>query len=144
MRRRKQGPFTMTTLVDAPQQMNAGSSVDPTTGAVMDTNGTMGPGPGAYTMSGQAGSPGVMHPGMMSSSPGHMMMGGYVGNQGHMMPTSSHSRMVSGSTKRYMPPFRMAPMGSAEAEFQNDFIAVFPMHHLSPCPDKNTSFSMNM
>lgn len=29
------------------------------------------------------------------------------------------------------------PMGSAEAEFQNDFIQVFPMHHLEPMPDKN-------
>jgi hypothetical protein len=31
------------------------------------------------------------------------------------------------------------PMGSVEAEFQNDFIQVFPMHHLEPLPDKNTS-----
>lgn len=30
------------------------------------------------------------------------------------------------------------PMGSVEAEFQNDFIQVFPMHHLEPLPDKNT------
>ncbi|KAI1281906.1 hypothetical protein HDE_13253 [Halotydeus destructor] len=30
-------------------------------------------------------------------------------------------------------------MGSAQAEFQNDFIEVFPMHHLEPCPDKNMS-----
>lgn len=29
------------------------------------------------------------------------------------------------------------PMGSVEAEFQNDFIQVFPMHHLEPMPDKN-------
>lgn len=31
----------------------------------------------------------------------------------------------------------LPPMGSAEAEFQNDFIQVFPMHHLKPCPEKN-------
>ena len=31
------------------------------------------------------------------------------------------------------------PMGSVEAEFQNDFIQVFPMHHLEPLPDKNTA-----
>ena len=29
----------------------------------------------------------------------------------------------------------MPPIGSAEAEFQNDFIAVFPMRHLAPQPD---------
>lgn len=29
----------------------------------------------------------------------------------------------------------MPPIGSAEAEFQNDFIAVFPMRHLEPQPD---------
>src|SRR5690606_10192749 len=29
------------------------------------------------------------------------------------------------------------PMGSVEAEFQNDFIQLFPMHHLEPMPDKN-------
>lgn len=29
----------------------------------------------------------------------------------------------------------MPPIGSAEAEFQNDFIAVFPMRHLEPLPD---------
>lgn len=29
------------------------------------------------------------------------------------------------------------PMGSVEAEFQNDFIQVFPMHHLEPMPDKD-------
>lgn len=29
------------------------------------------------------------------------------------------------------------PMGSVEAEFQNDFISVFEMHHLEPMPDKN-------
>lgn len=29
------------------------------------------------------------------------------------------------------------PMGSVEAEFENDFIQVFPMHHLEPMPDKN-------
>ncbi|OTF73879.1 hypothetical protein BLA29_007095 [Euroglyphus maynei] len=40
----------------------------------------------------------------------------------------SHHPMSSSS-----PP----PMGSAEAEFQNDFIQVFPMHHLEPMPDKN-------
>lgn len=31
------------------------------------------------------------------------------------------------------------PMGSAEAEFQNDFIQVFPMYHLEPQPEKNTT-----
>ena len=29
----------------------------------------------------------------------------------------------------------MPPIGSAEAEFQNDFISVFPMRHLHPHPD---------
>lgn len=29
----------------------------------------------------------------------------------------------------------MPPIGSAEAEFQNDFISVFPMRHLHPQPD---------
>lgn len=29
--------------------------------------------------------------------------------------------------------------GSAQAEFQNDFIEVFPMHHIEPCPEKNMS-----
>ena len=29
------------------------------------------------------------------------------------------------------------PIGSTQAEFQNDFIAVFPMHHLEPLPEKN-------
>ena len=43
------------------------------------------------------------------------------GHQQHMMSSS--------------PP----PMGSVEAEFQNDFIQVFPMHHLEPLPDKNTA-----
>ncbi|XP_074599065.1 uncharacterized protein LOC141853578 [Brevipalpus obovatus] len=36
----------------------------------------------------------------------------------------------------------LPPMGSAEAEFQNDFIQVFPMHHLEPCPEKNMSALM--
>ena len=33
--------------------------------------------------------------------------------------------------------------GSAQAEFQNDFIEVFPMHHLEPCPEKNMSMTHN-
>ena len=146
MRRRKQGPFTMTTLVDPPQggmQMAAGTpgmaGVDPGSGGVVDSNGTLAT-TGAYTMSGTAASPGAMHPGMMGSSPGHMMMNNYERNQAHMMPASSQGRFLGGSTKRYMAPFRIPPMGSTEAEFQNDFIAVFPMHHLTPMPDKN-SFS---
>lgn len=32
------------------------------------------------------------------------------------------------------------PCGSTEAEFQNDFIQVFPMHHLEPMPEKNTTY----
>lgn len=38
-----------------------------------------------------------------------------------------------------MPPMGSCIMGSAEAEFQNDFIQVFPMHHLEPMPEKNMS-----
>ncbi|RWS28451.1 hypothetical protein B4U80_02976 [Leptotrombidium deliense] len=37
----------------------------------------------------------------------------------------------------------LPPIGSAEAEFQNDFIPVFPMHQLKPCPEKNTT-ALNM
>ncbi|RWS23613.1 hypothetical protein B4U80_01829 [Leptotrombidium deliense] len=33
----------------------------------------------------------------------------------------------------------LPPIGSAEAEFQNDFIPVFPMRQLEPCPEKNTT-----
>lgn len=50
----------------------------------------------------------------------HAGGGGHHGQGGHLSTSS--------------PP----PMGSAEAEFQNDFIQVFPMHHLEPLPDKNS------
>lgn len=47
------------------------------------------------------------------------------GMNSHMM---GNNHLMTGS-----PP----PMGSVEAEFENDFIQVFPMHHLEPMPDKN-------
>ncbi|KAI1299989.1 hypothetical protein HDE_03652 [Halotydeus destructor] len=33
---------------------------------------------------------------------------------------------------------RLPPIGSAAAEFQNDFIQIFPMRHLAPQPEKNS------
>ena len=52
------------------------------------------------------------------------------GGQGQHRHQHRHQHHQMGSSS---PP----PMGSAEAEFQNDFIQVFPMHHLEPMPDKN-------
>ncbi|KAG9509633.1 hypothetical protein GZH46_01839 [Fragariocoptes setiger] len=34
-----------------------------------------------------------------------------------------------------------AIIGSSEAEFQNDFIQVFPMYQIAPQPEKNTTFA---
>lgn len=57
--------------------------------------------------------------------------------------TSINSSQANAMTENRTPYNRdlsnLPPIGSAEAEFQNDFIQVFPMHHLEPCPEKNTT-----
>ena len=82
---------------------------------------------------------------LSSSQPSH-----YGPNDGRMSPRSPVNRGTSpiptsasaGAYNVLLDPRFMAPaprsvMGSAEAEFQNDFVEVFPMHHLEPKPDLN-------
>ena len=63
-----------------------------------------------------------------------------------IMPSGGANQENHSTTLSHSPYNRdlgnLPPMGSAEAEFQNDFIQVFPMHHLEPCPEKNMTALM--
>lgn len=71
--------------------------------------------------------------------------GSCLGHHGIMVSIPLQSpcpSMISNSSSTEIPLYQrdrdfgaMPPIGSAEAEFQNDFIAVFPMRHLAPQPD---------
>jgi hypothetical protein len=167
LRRRKQGPFTLTTLVEPPSGMGSGANRDGNSAGQNHGDGGnsgMGCGGDGRTMSTVSAGQYQMMGGSNPNSSGNMMMnsGGQSsgmhtggasgqGNAGQMMGSAAanHQAMMmmqaGASQQGQLPAFRMAPMGSAEAEFQNDFIAVFPMHHLEPCPEKNTTAAiMNM
>lgn len=60
-------------------------------------------------------------------------------SRGSPLPTSASAGAAYNVLldPRFMAPAPRSVMGSAEAEFQNDFVEVFPMHHLEPKPDLN-------
>lgn len=100
----------------------------------------VGQNPNAMQMDPNTGGPVLNAPGGQPS-----YLTGQMGQQGNMMMANPHMSTMSGQPGSHMMmqaphpaqlnQFRMAPIGSASAEFENDFIGVFPHHHLQPCPD---------
>lgn len=84
-----------------------------------------------------------------SNSPAHLQQQQQQLSSGsrHPHPSPRHSHAAAAAAAALDPRFIPAPIismdraavacGSAEAEFQNDFIEVFPMQHLEPKPDLN-------
>lgn len=59
------------------------------------------------------------------------------GSRSTPIPSPHHRHQAIASTYLPSPAMDRGACGSAEAEFQNDFIEVFPMQHLEPKPDLN-------
>lgn len=55
----------------------------------------------------------------------------------HQQQQQTHAAMAAAVAYLPSPAMDRGACGSAEAEFQNDFIEVFPMQHLEPKPDLN-------
>lgn len=116
-------------------------------GGQNNQQGQVTPGQHYMTSSGQvvvATSDGHMVPvnqqEVASIYPGQQQQQQMSGNAGYGQPPPPHvHRHQVGSGGYVRPEGPAASMGSAQAEFENDFIEVFPMHHLEPCPEKNMS-----
>lgn len=110
-------------------------------GLEADTVTTVAAGGGMMGAPGGPG-PGGGMPGQVITGPNGQVIGvtGQQTQQGMMgpggRPIQARPGMINPATGMYQSP---PPCGSAEAEFQNDFIQVFPMYHLEPQPEKNTT-----